>query len=81
MTLKYSHRLFEISLRKRDTEKVGLSFALKEPRVVALKMVGGREFRSEGLRKEKDISSYDGRWARETRREVVLEDLKDRAGG
>ncbi|EFX63151.1 hypothetical protein DAPPUDRAFT_119487 [Daphnia pulex] len=43
-------------------------------------MEGGRELRSVGPRKEKDLSPYVERRARGTRREVVLEDLKDRAG-
>jgi hypothetical protein len=53
---------------------------LKEPRLVELVMVVGRELRSVGPRKEKDLSPYDARRARGTRREVVQEDLKDRAG-
>jgi hypothetical protein len=53
---------------------------LKEPRVVELVMVVGRELRSVGPRKEEDLSPYDASRARGTRREVVLEDLKDRAG-
>jgi hypothetical protein len=56
------------------------SFDLKEQSVVELVMVGGRELRSVGPRKEKDLSPYVERRARGTRREVVLEDLKDRAG-
>jgi hypothetical protein len=43
-------------------------------------MVGGRELRSVGPRKEKDLSPYDALRARGTSRLVVLEDLKDRAG-
>jgi hypothetical protein len=53
---------------------------LKEPRLVELVMVVGRELRSVGPRKEEDLSPYDASRARGTRREVVLEDLKDRAG-
>ena len=82
-TLKYNRRFLnkQISLGKCDTEKVGLySFDLKEQSVVELVMVGGRELRSVGPRKEKDLSPYDARRARGTRREVVQEDLKDRAG-
>jgi hypothetical protein len=56
------------------------SFTLKEPRVVEPVMVGGRELRSVGPRKEKDLSPYDARRARGTGREVMLEDLKDLAG-
>jgi hypothetical protein len=43
-------------------------------------MVVGRELRSVGPRKEKDLSPYDARRARGTRREVVLLELKDLAG-
>ena len=53
---------------------------MKEQRVVELVMVGGRELRSVGPRKEKDLWPYDTRRAWGTRREVVLEELKDRAG-
>ncbi|EFX76588.1 hypothetical protein DAPPUDRAFT_106819 [Daphnia pulex] len=47
-----------------------LSFDLKEQSVVELVMVGGRELRSVGPRKEKDLSPYVERRARGTRREV-----------
>jgi hypothetical protein len=53
------------------------SFTLKEPRVVEPVMVGGRELRSEGPRKEKDLSPYDARRVLGTK---ILEDLKDLAG-
>jgi hypothetical protein len=56
------------------------SFTLKEPRVGEVVMVGGRELKSVGPKKEKDLSPYDARRARGTRREVVLEDLMDLMG-
>ncbi len=40
-------------------------------------MVGGRELRNVGPRKEKDLSQYDARRVRGTK---ILEDLKDLAG-
>jgi hypothetical protein len=65
-------------LGKRITKEGVLSFALKEPRLVELVMVGGRELRKAGPRNENDLAPYDKR-ARGIEREVLV-DLKDRAG-
>jgi hypothetical protein len=43
-------------------------------------MVGGRELRKVGPRNENDLAPYDTKRARGIEREVVLVDLKDRAG-
>ena len=42
--------------------------------------VEGREFRMVGAKKEKDLSQYVDRRTRGTEREVVLGDLRERAG-
>ena len=57
-----------------------MNFALKEPRLVKLVMVGRREFRKVGPRNENDLAPYDTKRAQGIEREVVLVDLKDRAG-
>ena len=57
-----------------------MSFALKEPRLVELAMVGGRELRKVGPGNENDLAPYDTKRARGIEREMVLVDLKDRAG-
>ena len=57
-----------------------MSFALKEPRLVELVMVGGRELRKVGPRNENDLAPYDTKRARWIEREVLLVDLKDRVG-
>ncbi len=57
-----------------------MSFTLKEPRLVKSVMVGWRELRSVGPRKENVLSPYYARLARGTWREVVLEDHKDPVG-
>ncbi len=56
-----------------------MSFVLKEPRLVEFVMVGGRELRKVGPRNANDLAPYDRR-ARGIEREVVLVDLRDRAG-
>ena len=48
--------------------------------VVELVMVGGREFSKIGPRNENYLAPYDTKRARGIEREVVLVDLKDRAG-
>ena len=57
-----------------------MSFALKEPWLVKLVMVGGRKLIKVSPRNENDLSLYDAKRARGIEREVVVEDLKDRAG-
>jgi hypothetical protein len=53
---------------------------MKEPRLVDLAMMGGRELRKVGPRNENDLAPHDTKRARGIEREVVLVDLKDRAG-
>ena len=55
-------------------------FALKEPRLVKLVIVGGRELRKVGQTNENDLAPYDAKRARVIEREEVLVDLNDRAG-
>jgi hypothetical protein len=43
-------------------------------------MVGGRELRKAGPRNENDLAPYDTKRAQGIEREVVLVNLKDRAG-